>query len=146
MNTPDVGSNYLQRSGLFAMAAAALICSIIGGVVAGLINIRISPLAADESDAKYVYTFKNDPLLDPSNPQAFKNALKTEKVAFRHHMGIYDKDGNCDQQGLEDTGVTNPKPCPSGPLMGQQVTQRVGFNNRANLKEALSYVDISHNP
>jgi hypothetical protein len=130
------------KPSLIAMTVVTLVAAL--GFVA---CSKVRSIAVDDSGepvVTYIVQFRQAAFLKdtPQNRQAFADALSipNHKAVFRHNMGIYDKDGNCDQQGLEDAGVTNPKPCTSGPLMGQQVTQRVGFNNAQNLQDALKYV------
>ncbi len=128
MNTPSI-------------LVGALVCSVIGGVVAGYVDSKIESPGFTANDSRYVYTFAKDQLVTPEKPEAFKEALGDDKVTFRRRVGIYDEAGNCDQAGLEDTGLECPEPCESGTKMGAQVTQRVGFNSRKDLDAALALLN-----
>jgi hypothetical protein len=133
----------------------AVVCSIIGGVVTGLIYQNSRPvndvrgLDIVQPDAQFVWTFHNDTV---TNLQAFYKALSVQSgsAVFRRNLSLTPEKEKCAQpKDLEDAGwiwVSHPDPCKILPDMGQQVTQRVGFNNVENLKEALRYISPTPTP
>lgn len=155
MNAPDGNSPSLKPNRTIAIVSIALICLAIG-VAGAYWKLRV---ASDEEDdepqnVKFVVAFRAvkfapDQQGQPKNRDAFVAALADNRVAFRHKMAIRDNSSPkpCDKDSLPDTpNITNPNsvdPCksPPGPLMGQQVTQRVGFNNRTNLEAALAALE-----
>jgi hypothetical protein len=124
-------------------------------VAAGCVGYqKFHPLAVDDSgepSVTYIVQFQKAKFGDdtPDNRKAFADALKVpDKAIFRHNMAIYNwgSTNPCDRTDLGDDGLTNPTPhdpCKSDVDMGQQVTQRVGFNNKDNLRKALSYLKKS---
>jgi hypothetical protein len=110
---------------------------VIGGAVIYLLRTSEN---RGEPPATYVVTFTDAQLTSPEDRPKFIAALDEPNVVFRRDLGIKDTTG-CDFKDLENynlIGVT-PKNC-AQPNMGQQVTQRVGFNNVVNLKAALEFV------
>jgi hypothetical protein len=133
---------------------AALVCSLIGGLVAGFFYLKLGPVSDIKKldfvqpDTEFVWSFSADSVADLPN---FYKALKVKSeggpAVFRRNM-VLKTDTGCSQPGeLKDAGwvwVSHPDPCKIQPDMGQQVTQRVGFHNQADLDKALSYLSQPH--
>jgi len=125
-----------------------LAVGLVVGAVGALVYFRTARPVLE--NAKYVLAFKGVPLADES---AFIAALKVpDKAVFRRDMMILRTEGGTPEQppGLENDGATQVSVMRLShgvePKMGQQVTQRVGFNNRENLVIALSYVSPTPTP
>ncbi len=98
---------------------------------------------AGEGSATYVVQFKAARFKpNPTSRAAFVAALGETKVIFRHNVVIYDNNvTGCDDQTLKDKlQGSDPDTTPPCKDVGQQVTQRAGFNNSANLREALRHL------
>jgi hypothetical protein len=124
-----------------------LAVGLVVGAVGAFVYFRTARPVIE--NAKYVIAFNGVSL---ANESAFIAALKVpEKAVFRRDMKILRPGGNVEQPpGLEDAGDTQVSVMKlsygAEPKMGQQVTQRVGFNNRENLVIALSYVSPTPTP
>jgi hypothetical protein len=125
-----------------------VIISIVAAIGFGMAYRSLAVRMVDDSGEPahktppYIIHFREAKFKDytPANRQGFVDALGDGNVVFRHSMVIIDQNG-CDSTVLKNTGLINPKivdPCLN---MGQQVTQRVGLNNKDKLREALSYLD-----
>ncbi len=134
MNTPEVHSS---------TSASAVVIAAIIGLVVGAVSIYLlrgaKPLA--EPQSAYIVHFAGAELTTgPQDRAKFITALGDTKVTFRLNMAIKDASG-CSSQGLGNYNMPGvPSDNCTQPDMGQQVTQRVGFNNLSNLREALQYL------
>lgn len=132
MNTPEVS----PKSSFVAVLAAAVIGLVLGGAAIYLLK---GGMPFDEPKSSYVVRFSEVQLTTgPQDRDKFVAALGDAKVTFRLDMSITDANG-CSPVGNYNVPGAPSNNC-TQPNMGQQVTQRVGFNNLANLKEALRYV------
>jgi hypothetical protein len=140
---------------LSVLLLGALAGSLIGGAVTGLVYSRvgsekiIGPLSVFQPDSEYVWTFNGSLFKEPANRKAFVQALSNDRVSFRRNMVIKKSDTDCNSTELPDVGgilTAHEDPCSPELKMGQQVTQRVGLHNRANLEIALSYVTPTPTP
>jgi hypothetical protein len=124
------------------LLAVGLVVSAVGA----LVYFRTARPALE--NARYVIAFNGVSLADES---AFIAALKVpDQAGFRKDMKILRPSGTPEQPpGLVDAGDTQVSVMKlsygAEPKMGQQVTQRVGFNNREKVI-ALGYVSPTPTP
>lgn len=136
------------QNGLMNTRSLALLAvGLVVGVVGAYIYFKPAPLI---ENAKYVVAFKE---VAPTNLADFIAAISVPgKAVFRRDMKVWPPLGGPPEQppGMEDAGIASEssEKQKSGPqpLMGQQVTQRVGFNNKENLEKALSYLSPTPTP
>lgn len=158
MSTPEVTLRTVLRNSSLAIIAAGIAGLVIG---AGIIYLKSITAETDDTSGEppsvtYVVRLREAQLInkEPATRAGFVAALKHEKgkAVFRHNTVILEEDasGNleCDTTSLKNAGLYKPNPPPPDPCkdLGQQVTQRIGFQNRENLNKALAYLADAPEP
>jgi hypothetical protein len=134
----------MNRTSLLLGLGTVSLVSLVAESGCSLVPVKVGTQAIDDSgepEAPYIIQFNGAELKSMADRTAFIKALGSDKVVFRHNMAIPKSDlTGCDSTSLPNIGLNHPNPSNPCERMGQQVTQRVGFKNRDNLREALKHL------